>query len=74
MLSKFFLKPWLAEWGPQSKFPRFQQMLVENAAQGFIALGLIAGGLVLALVFEKKFGWLLTISGILFLLRILGVY
>jgi hypothetical protein len=48
-------------------------MLVENATEGFIALALIAGGLVLALVFEKKFGWLLSIVGVLFLLKILGV-
>lgn len=69
----FFLKPWVAEWGSQSKFPKFQKMLVENATEGFIALALIAGGLVLALVFEKKFGWLLSIVGVLFLLKILGV-
>jgi len=72
-LRDFFLKPWVAEWGSQSKFPKFQKMLVENATEGFIALALIAGGLVLALVFEKKFGWLLSIVGVLFLLKILGV-
>ena len=40
----------------------------ENAAKGFTGIGLIAFGLVLALVFQKKIGWLITIAGVILLL------
>jgi hypothetical protein len=64
----------VAEWSSESKFPKFQQMLVAHATEGFISVGLLAAGLVLAMVFDKKIGWLLVLGGIGFMGRVLGFY
>ena len=64
----------LTEWGQNSRFPQFRDALMENATLGFTSLGLVIGGFVLALVFEKKFGWLLILAGLGLLFHIFGFF
>ncbi len=61
----------LMDW---DMLPKFQAMFTENLTSGLITLLLIVGGFILALVFEKKFGWILVLGGIGYLLHILGFF
>ena len=60
------------DWGPGSKFPEFQAKFVDHATEGLISLGLIVGGFIVALVFEKKIGWILLLVGIGLLVHLFG--
>ena len=53
-------------WGPDSKVDKIPWET--DAVKGFAGIGLIAFGLVLALVFQKKIGWLIAIAGGILLL------
>ena len=58
-------------WGPESKVNKIDW--TGDAAKGFAGLGLIAFGLVIALVFQKKIGWLFAIGGGVLLLFIFKI-
>lgn len=52
----------------------FRTNLPIFGTSGLISLGLIFAGFIIALVFEKKLGWILVLGGIGFLLHLLGFF
>ncbi|MCX7918875.1 MAG: hypothetical protein N3A72_04550 [bacterium] len=61
----------MVEWGPEAKINKIAWGA--DAAKGFAGIGLIAFGLVLALVFQKKIGWLIAVGGGVLLLVLFKV-
>lgn len=66
MNSTAFINKLMMVWGPDSKVDKIDW--AGNAGKGFAGLGLVAFGLVLALVFQKKIGWLFAVGGVILLL------
>jgi hypothetical protein len=64
--TSFLYKLTMSVWGPDSRVNKIAWGA--DAAKGFAGIGLIAFGLVLALVFQKKMGWLFAIGGGILLL------
>ena len=61
------------EWGQESNFPKFQQLLTKYATEGFISLGVIAAGIIIALIFGKKWGFILVLSGLGYIAHLFGI-
>ncbi|MDI6783344.1 MAG: hypothetical protein QME64_04505 [bacterium] len=61
----------MSVWGPDSKVDKIPWET--NAIKGFAGIGLIAFGLVLALVFQKKIGWIFAIAGGFLLLVLFNI-
>ena len=69
----------IAEWAHQlwaewNGLAGFQKLFTENLTAGLVTLLCIVGGFIIALVFEKKIGWILTLGGFAYLGHMLGLF